>query len=411
MHHAPLQRMPSRGGARAVVPGGLAPARAFAPVTHAAEAKGASPRGAGHDFAKVAVGSGKPLPGEVRSRMERTLNADFSTVRVHEGADATAVGARAFTRGEHLHFAPGEFRPRSGEGMRLVAHELAHVVQQRRGRVRPTGKVEGLALNDDPRLEHEADAAGARAVRNPAPLPASAFVRAPRSVPAPGSAAVAQGWFGWARRAWNFLRRPRNTVTLPTGPSKGKPPKPASLKQRDQHGNVLSSHHKYPSNKIVKAVNEAVSGNTTTEQNVAEWAQRGTRGHISSIGQIAWTPHNVFHGPAPEDREDDPGGSDVDPHFTRSGTVTPRSKLALKIDEAGGLGSIDPKVLKNELAKLSSLEATAFKADEWEFGATGKERQKGKPTDWRTWSKKTRLKYADTSSCGRRLRKAIGKQF
>lgn len=63
------------------------------------------------------------------------MAADLSGVRVHTGtaADraARSVGARAFALGQHLVFADGEYRPAGGEGRRLLAHELAHVVQDR----------------------------------------------------------------------------------------------------------------------------------------------------------------------------------------------------------------------------------------------------------------------------------------
>jgi hypothetical protein len=67
--------------------------------------------------------------------MEDSFGADFSAVRVHTG-DASAamneqIGARAFTYGTDIHFNDGEFAPRTERGTRLLAHELAHVVQQR----------------------------------------------------------------------------------------------------------------------------------------------------------------------------------------------------------------------------------------------------------------------------------------
>ncbi len=65
----------------------------------------------------------------------------FSDVRVHTdpaaGRAAEALGASAFTSGRHIVFAPRAFDPASPSGRRLLAHELAHVVQQRRGTVRP----------------------------------------------------------------------------------------------------------------------------------------------------------------------------------------------------------------------------------------------------------------------------------
>ena len=66
--------------------------------------------------------------------MERRFGRDFSATRVHEGAEparlAEAVSARAFAWRSDLYFAPGEYRPQSEAGRRVIAHELAHVVQQ-----------------------------------------------------------------------------------------------------------------------------------------------------------------------------------------------------------------------------------------------------------------------------------------
>lgn len=84
--------------------------------------------------------AGVPLPSNVRAQMERSLGADFSAVRVHEGAHASALGSLAYTQGTDIHFAPGAYTPGTAQGDQLIAHELAHVVQQRQGRVAgPTG--------------------------------------------------------------------------------------------------------------------------------------------------------------------------------------------------------------------------------------------------------------------------------
>src|SRR2546425_869223 len=51
----------------------------------------------------------QPLPDAVRAKMERQLNADFSGVRVHaDDPAATEMGAKAFTDGRDVHFAPGQ---------------------------------------------------------------------------------------------------------------------------------------------------------------------------------------------------------------------------------------------------------------------------------------------------------------
>jgi hypothetical protein len=67
--------------------------------------------------------------------MEPRFAHDFSHVRVHadsaSAAKAEAVRARAFTIGQNIVFAAGQYQPASAEGRRLLAHELTHVVQQR----------------------------------------------------------------------------------------------------------------------------------------------------------------------------------------------------------------------------------------------------------------------------------------
>lgn len=112
-------------------------------------------------------GSGN-MPKDVQAKMEGAFGADFSSVRVHEDASSEGLGARAYTQGSDIHFAAGQYQPGSSEGQALLGHELAHVVQQSRGRVTTTGQVQGVALNDDPSLEREADVMGAKAARGEA---------------------------------------------------------------------------------------------------------------------------------------------------------------------------------------------------------------------------------------------------
>jgi hypothetical protein len=108
-------------------------------------------------------GSGK-LPEEVRGKMESAIGTDFSEVRVHANSGkAVEAGALAYTQGADLHFAPGQYDPNSKKGQELLAHELTHVQQQSEGRVKSTGEVAGMPLNDDKSLEKEADDVAARA--------------------------------------------------------------------------------------------------------------------------------------------------------------------------------------------------------------------------------------------------------
>jgi hypothetical protein len=84
---------------------------------------------------------GRPLEPEFRREAEARFGQDLGGVRVHTGADAARsadeIGAAAYTHGEHITFAPGRYRPHAPQGRRVLAHELAHVLQQRRGGPRP----------------------------------------------------------------------------------------------------------------------------------------------------------------------------------------------------------------------------------------------------------------------------------
>lgn len=89
------------------------------------------------------------------------LGHDFSNVGMHEDGQADALGTRAFARGDDVHFARGAYQPDTQDGAALIGHELAHVAQQREGRVPVQGQRGGVAVNVDPALEAEADARGA----------------------------------------------------------------------------------------------------------------------------------------------------------------------------------------------------------------------------------------------------------
>jgi len=79
-------------------------------------------------------GGGTGLDPGVATRMSDTLG-DLSDVRVHTDDTADklnrSVSARAFATGTDVYFAKGEYNPGSASGDKLIAHELAHVVQQR----------------------------------------------------------------------------------------------------------------------------------------------------------------------------------------------------------------------------------------------------------------------------------------
>jgi hypothetical protein len=92
-------------------------------------------RGASNPLAiRTQLGSGCPLDGGVRARMESAFGMSFSHVRVHTDARSAALSnrftARAFTVGGDIAFGSGEYRPGTVIGDALIAHELAHVIQQ-----------------------------------------------------------------------------------------------------------------------------------------------------------------------------------------------------------------------------------------------------------------------------------------
>lgn len=113
----------------------------------------------------IAPSGGRTIPQPLRTQMESAFNANFANVKILEGNHVGAVGAIAYTQGDQVHFAPGQFNPDTHAGKALLGHELGHVVQQRQGRVKPTTKVNGLPVNDESSLEQEADSMGQRAAQ------------------------------------------------------------------------------------------------------------------------------------------------------------------------------------------------------------------------------------------------------
>lgn len=80
------------------------------------------------------LGGGESLDGTLQSRMSSAFGYDFSSVRVHKDNQAAQLSsnlnARAFTVGRNVAFGANEYQPGTLVGDALIAHELAHVVQQ-----------------------------------------------------------------------------------------------------------------------------------------------------------------------------------------------------------------------------------------------------------------------------------------
>lgn len=104
------------------------------------------------------------LDKAVQAKMEKSFQEDFSEVKVtKDSEEASEMGAQAFTQGDKIHFAPGNYKPHSTEGQELIGHELAHVIQQKQGRVKANTQSKGAPVNDDPVIEQEADIMGRKA--------------------------------------------------------------------------------------------------------------------------------------------------------------------------------------------------------------------------------------------------------
>jgi len=98
------------------------------------DAAGGRAQAAASPAASALGGGGTPLPKDLRADMEGRFGADFSSVRLHTDGQADAlcksITARAFTHRNHIYLASEQYRPGSYAGRHLLAHELAHTIQQ-----------------------------------------------------------------------------------------------------------------------------------------------------------------------------------------------------------------------------------------------------------------------------------------
>ncbi|MDH6243227.1 DUF4157 domain-containing protein [Mycobacterium sp. OTB74] len=158
--------------------------------------------GAERHLQRATLTGGKPLPSASKRKMQQAFSFNFDAVRVHTGAAASqaadALDARAMTTGTDIVFGAGEFAPGTAGGDRLLAHELAHVVQQSQGLVRRPldgGPTDGLeraahlaAERATPAAEHEADGAARIVATGGAVSPLS---RQPRAIARQGKGGAA----------------------------------------------------------------------------------------------------------------------------------------------------------------------------------------------------------------------------
>ncbi|MBO4712630.1 MAG: DUF4157 domain-containing protein [Fibrobacter sp.] len=98
------------------------------------------------------------MPDNLKSGIESLSGFSMDDVRVHYNSSKPAtVQALAYTQGTDIHVAPGQEKH--------LPHEAWHVAQQMAGRVSPTTNINGMPVNDNAALEHEADVMGEKAIQ------------------------------------------------------------------------------------------------------------------------------------------------------------------------------------------------------------------------------------------------------
>ncbi|MGW6398592.1 eCIS core domain-containing protein [Streptomyces sp. NPDC055134] len=118
----------------------------------------------------VVSGAGQPLDPGLRREMEEQLGHDLGRVRLHTGRDAgqltELLGADAVAVGQDVFFREGAYRPGTGEGRRLLTHELQHTVQNPHGLgALRAGRELGAVSLPQQAIEREAEAAAQAVVR------------------------------------------------------------------------------------------------------------------------------------------------------------------------------------------------------------------------------------------------------
>jgi hypothetical protein len=238
---------------------------------------------------RTLAGPGMPLDAAAAQLMGSRFGRDFSHVRVYTDAQAAqsakSVGALAYTVGPRMVFGAGQYRPGSTGGLHLIAHELAHVVQQSRHSARPSrAPVIAPAASPD---EREADAFAERAT---AGMPVKAPARASdadvlhRSVAVdPADPAASLLLASITRLTGKTATNSGGTLTLGAAVP-GAPPSSATI--ANYIGRAISSSRAYtlrsgataPSGAAVRGVNfeTTATGVTITVNN-------------SNVGAFTWT--------------------------------------------------------------------------------------------------------------------------
>ena len=252
----------------------------------------------------VLLTAGRPLDRKTRNLMEQHFGQDFSGVRVHDGAraaeSARTVSAQAYTVGQDIVFASGRYAPHSQSGRHLLAHELAHTVQQRG--IQRSG-ADGVSIplaGESQRLEQEAERA-ADAVSVGAAVPVFGPAAYDPLLSRQADTAVAGGTDGASAprpaRTWEPLATP---IDVGQGVQ-------ITARQDEGTGVVAFRVNKFllPATKgrmiefyrakVSAQALEATIGFTGRSPNAGLWQSRDYTGDLlaSWLGKIGWTAANA----------------------------------------------------------------------------------------------------------------------
>jgi hypothetical protein len=209
--------------------------------------------------------SGRPLDTATRTELESSSGQSFGDVRIHAGTEAgksaRAIGARAYTVGHHVVLDAERYPPQSPRGRAVLAHELAHVLQQGRGGPPPHQAAGGLHEREAQSWETEGrgpvlhgTAVGLAASTDPSPTPLT-FPPQQIEMPYVGSGAPNTTEKGYLRDQAHFWREYRKkwpdhlSPANRTSIANGRPPvvDDTWIRANAQHaryrGETLIHHH------------------------------------------------------------------------------------------------------------------------------------------------------------------------
>ena len=181
----------------------------------------------------VDIHSGRRLDLEssLKSRIEQNTGFKMDNVELRESPDAAEMDAKAFAKGNVVHFAPGQFRPDTQEGQHLIEHELTHVAQQARGGVK--ADVEGLNVNASEHFESQADSGMGFSGGALQSLPTMNAEAAP-----------IQGLFGGIKR---FFKNAKDSIKIAYGFGK-------KAKEKDDVVRAINAEHRTETDDMVAAM-------------------------------------------------------------------------------------------------------------------------------------------------------------